>query len=318
MIVVTGGAGFIGSRLLQALNAAGHENILVVDDLTDGEKYTNLLDSSFYDYQHHQDFLSQIANNVAFAEPITAIFHLGACSVTTEWDGRYMMKNNFSYSKVLFHYCADNDIPFIYASSAAVYGANDQFLESDTMQRPLNVYGFSKWAFDCYVRRLMPEIRNQVVGLRYFNVYGPNESHKGDMASVAYHFTKQLEESGKVKLFEGTDGYDNGEQRRDFIYVDDVAKVTMWFLDHDNVSGIYNVGTGNSRSFNDLARSLIDVHGGGKIDYIPMPEKLSAAYQSFTEADLTALREAGYEESFTSLEDGIAKYYAYLSDEKTA
>lgn len=313
MIVLTGAAGFIGSNVLKAMNDAGRDDILIVDDLTDGTKYRNLLGCKFHDYQHHQDFLTQLANNVPFSESITAIVHLGACSVTTEWDGRYMMKNNFSYSKVLLHYCADKKIPFIYASSAAVYGGNEDFRESDSIQRPLNVYGFSKWAFDQYVSQILSEIRSQVVGLRFFNVYGPHEEHKDSMASVMYHFTEQLRSKGEVCLFEGSGGYGDGEQRRDFIHVDDICKTSLWFLDNSNVSGIYNLGTGQSRSFNDVARCLIDAHGNGKIKYIPFPENLLNSYQSFTEADITALREAGYESEFISLEDGVSSYYKYLN-----
>ena len=312
MIVVTGGAGFIGSNIVRAMNAAGRDDILVVDDLTEGEKFKNLLGCKFHDYQHHQDFLAQLANNVPFAAPITAIVHQGACSVTTEWDGRYMMKNNFSYSKVLLHYCADKKIPFIYASSAAVYGASEKFSEANSDVEPLNVYGFSKFAFDNYVQRILPDIGSQVVGLRYFNVYGPHEEHKGSMSSVAYHFTKQLQATGELKLFEGSEGYGDGEQRRDFVHVDDVSNINLWFLDNANISGIYNVGTGKSRSFNDLAHCLIDAHGDGKIKYIAFPENLVGNYQSFTEADTTALREAGYDKDFIDLKDGISSYYKYL------
>ncbi len=308
MIVLTGGAGFIGSNILAGLNATGRDEILVVDDLTDGRKYRNLIGSNYYDYMHYDDFLKQISHNVPFSQSIDVIIHQGACSVTTEWDGRYMMKNNYSYSKVLLHYCADHSIPFIYASSAAIYGGNKDFQESAQEQEPLNIYGYSKWAFDQYVTRLLPDLKNQVVGLRYFNVYGPGESHKGDMASVAYHLMRQLQSGGSIKLFGAGEGCDAGEHRRDFVYVDDIVKLVLWLLEKDDVRGIFNVGTGVSRSFNELANILIKNHGSGRTKYIPFPENLMGCYQSFTEADLTLLREAGYTEGWMSLEEGIKQY----------
>ncbi len=312
MMIVTGGAGFIGSNLVKGLNAEGINDILVVDDLTDGRKYKNLMGASFSDYQDSQDFLNYITANKTFARTIEAVFHQGACSTTTEWNGRYMMHNNYDYSKHLLRYCTMNCIPFIYASSAAVYGAGNVFQESSMNEAPLNIYGYSKYLFDQYVLRQSINIHSTVVGLRYFNVYGPREQHKGTMSSVAFHFMNQLHNTGTVKLFEGSDGYADGEQRRDFIHVDDIVRVNLWFMDKLGPRGIYNVGTGISRSFNDVAKTLIACHGSGTIEYIPFPEKLKSAYQSFTEADITRLREAEYPYAFTTLEEGLAQYYTWM------
>lgn len=311
MIVVTGAAGFIGSQTMVGLNQRGITDILAVDDLTDGKKYKNLAAAKFKDYMDYEDFLDMLLLDEALPEPITAIIHQGACSTTTEWDGRYMMRVNYDYSKAIYHYCQAYDIPFIYASSAAVYGGNENFQEATSHQMPLNVYGYSKWLFDCYLAQQTHN--SQVVGLRYFNVYGPHESHKGTMASVAFHFTQQLRDSGVVKLFGEAEGYAAGEQLRDFIYVKDVVKIVLFMLDHPKVSGVFNVGTGKARSFNDLARALIAVHGDGEIHYIDFPDKLKGCYQSFTQADISALRAAGYKDEFTSLEQGISDYYAYLT-----
>lgn len=313
MIVVTGAAGFIGCNIIKGLNKAGYNNILAVDELTDGRKFQNLAAVDIADYLDHEDFLSRIQAGKAFAEKIDGVFHQGACSVTTEWNGRYMMRNNYEYSKQVLHYCLQEKIPFLYASSAAVYGAATVFDDNATVQSPINVYGYSKWQFDCYVRRQI--IKSPVVGFRYFNVYGPHEQHKGSMASVAFHFMNQLNSGDEVKLFAGTDGYADGEQLRDFIYVDDIVKVNLWFFEQAkkqmDLRGIYNVGTGQARTFNDIARTLIRLKGKGKISYVPFPEHLKGAYQSFTQADLTSLRGAGYHLPFTSLEDGLEQYYLY-------
>ena len=313
MIVVTGAAGFIGCNIVKGLNALGRTDILTVDDLTNGKKFRNLAATKFSDYQDHEDFLQQIIEDRPFAEKIEVIFHAGACSTTTEWNGRYMMRNNYDYSKCLLNYCAKHNIQFIYASSAAVYGANSAFKESSQNQLPLNVYGYSKWVFDQYMLRLLPRMQSQVVGLRYFNVYGPHEQHKGCMASVAFHFMNQLRDSGVVKLFESCDGYGNGEQLRDFISVDDVVKMNLWFFNHPDKSGIFNVGTGKARSFNDLAKTLIELNGYGEIQYIPFPDNLKGAYQSFTEADISALRAIGYTDEFYSLEEGLQRYFQWMS-----
>ncbi|CAN5273716.1 ADP-glyceromanno-heptose 6-epimerase [soil metagenome] len=313
MIIVTGGAGFIGSNLIAALNARGINDVIVVDNLTDGRKFRNLADLHIADYADQNDFLVALRAGDDFGGGVSAVFHQGACSTTTEWDGRYMMRNNFDYSKELLLYCLERDLPLIYASSAAVYGAGSGFSEQEAHERPLNVYGYSKLLFDQYVRRALPSARSQIVGLRYFNVYGPREQHKGSMASVAFHFDRQIREDGEARLFVGSGGYGDGEQRRDFIYVEDAANVNLWFLDHPDVSGIFNVGTGRSQSFNDVARAVIDWHGGGRIRYVPFPDRLARAYQSYTEADIGALREAGYATPFESVEEGVRLYLDRVS-----
>jgi ADP-L-glycero-D-manno-heptose 6-epimerase len=240
-----------------------------------------------------------------------------------ESDGRYMMDNNFEYSKRLLEWCQEEEVPFIYASSASVYGAGPDFKEERRYEKPLNVYGYSKFLFDQYVRRLLKNKTSQVVGLRYFNVYGPNEAHKGRMASVAYHAWQQLHAEGKVKLFVGADGYRDGEQRRDFVYVDDVVAVNLWFLERREVSGVFNCGTGKAQTFNRLAAAVVNaVHGTQAmlqdlvakrlIEYVPFPPALVGKYQSFTEADLTKLRAAGYTNEFKTVEQGVAAYVADL------
>jgi len=313
MIIVTGGAGFIGSNLVVALNERGYDDILVVDNLSNGVKYKNLLDCRLADYLDKQAFLKKIQQNGFRVETIEAIFHQGACSTTTEWDGRYMMENNFEYSKVLLHFCQRHKIPLILASSAAVYGDTQVFKECINYESPLNVYGYSKFQFDQYLRRLLPALKSQVVALRYFNVYGPREAHKGSMASVAFHLNNQLHKTDRIRLFEGCDGYANGEQRRDFVYVGDVAAINLWFLDHPEVSGIFNTGTGNSQTFNDVAHAVMAYHRRGEIEYIPFPEHLKGCYQSYTEANLEALRTAGCEYQFKSVEEGVHLYMEWLN-----
>lgn len=312
MIVVTGGAGFIGSNIVKGLNARGQTDIIVVDDLTDGTKFKNIVDCAIRDYLDKDDFLAQLQHNDSFVKPITAIFHEGACSTTTEWDGRFMMRNNYEYSKTLLHYAIKQQIPFIYASSAAVYGGGNIFKESPENEKPLNVYGYSKLQFDNYVRRLFPNIQSQVVGLRYFNVYGPRENHKGTMASVAFHHHHQLLREGCVKLFEGSDGYGNGEQRRDFVYVGDVVNVNLWMLDNPHCKGIFNVGTGRSEPFNAIAQAVTQWHKRGEIVYIPFPEHLKGRYQSFTEADISQLRSLGYDAQFKDVAAGVKDYLDWL------
>ena len=312
MIVVTGGAGFIGSNLVKGLNQQGRTDVLVVDNLTKGTKFVNIADCEIADYIDKQAFLEQLKSR-NLSGTIEAIVHLGACSATTEWDGRFMMENNYDYSKEVFHYCIEQRIPLIYASSAAVYGANTEFAEQRENEQPLNVYGYSKFLFDQYVRRHQPSIHSQVVGLRYFNVYGPRESHKGSMASVAFHLNNQIKENGQVKLCEGCDGYQNGGQLRDFIYVGDAVKAKLWLLQNPQVSGIFNLGTGRAQPFNDVAQAVVDWHGKGEVHYIAFPEHLKGRYQSYTQADISALRRAGYSEPFKTVQEGVREYLDILN-----
>jgi len=313
MIIVTGGAGFIGSNLVLGLNQRGYDDIIVVDDLTNGVKYKNLVDCQIADYLDKKDFLQKIQQGFFPAEKIKAIFHQGACSTTTEWNGQYMMENNYEYTKNLFHYCQAHKIPLIYASSAAVYGSDDNFKEKIEYEGPLNVYGYSKFQFDQYLRKQESKLTSQVVGLRYFNVYGPHEEHKGSMASVAFHLNNQMHDTGHVRLFEGCDGYGNGMQQRDFVYVQDVVDINLWFLDNPQVSGIYNTGTGRSQTFKDVANAVLDYHQKGTLEYIPFPEHLKGCYQSFTEANLENLRAAGCEHTFKSVEEGVRLYMEWLN-----
>ncbi len=223
-----------------------------------------------------------------------------------------MFQTNYEYSKRLFHYCMAEQVPFIYASSASVYGSGTEFAEDPANSAPKNLYAYSKHLFDEYVRRQDTGDRTQVVGLRYFNVYGPREQHKGKMASVAYHFDQQIRETGITSLFAGNDNYDDGEQRRDFVYVEDVAAVNLWFLDNPEATGIFNVGTGKSQTFNDVANAVIAFHGRGKIEYVPFPAELEGRYQSYTQADIGALREAGYDAEFKTVADGVSRYLKWL------
>jgi len=314
MIIVTGGAGFIGSNIVKALNERGREDILVVDDLKDGVKFRNIADCEIADYWDKDDFLAFIESGKNFPVAVDAIFHEGACSSTTEWDGKYMMHNNFEYSKSLLHYCLEHKVAYLYASSASVYGAGPNFKEERQFEEPLNVYGYSKFLFDQYVRRILPSAESQVVGFRYFNVYGPREQHKGSMSSVAYHLNNQLLAGDEVvRLFEGCDGYGDGEQRRDFVYVSDVVDVNLWCFENPACSGIFNLGTGRSQSFNDVANAVISYHNKGKLEYIPFPDHLKGSYQSFTEADIGALRTAGYNAEFKTVEEGVHAYLAWLN-----
>ena len=312
MHIVTGGAGFIGSNVVQALTERGCDDVVVVDDLTDGHKFVNISDLNIADYLDKYDFIDRLSADKKFAKGITAILHLGACSETTEWDGRFMMQNNYSYSQKLLHHCLENKAQFIYASSAAVYGGAKEFVEDPLFENPLNVYGYSKIQFDRYVRRVAANAESQVVGLRYFNVYGPREQHKGSMASVAFHFNNQIREEGVANLFMGTDSYGDGEQLRDFVYIDDISNVNLWFLDNPSVSGIFNAGTGRAQSFNDVANAVIQWHGKGKIRYVPFPDHLRGAYQSFTQADLTQLRQSGCDVEFRPVEEGVKHYLEQL------
>ena len=313
MIIVTGGAGFIGSNIVKTLNQQGRTDIIIVDDLSDGTKFRNIVDCEIADYWDKDDFLNRIHTKTDLPENIEVIFHEGACSATTEWDGKYMMQNNYEFSKSLLHYSLDHAIAFIYASSAATYGTTKQFTESREYEGPLNVYGYSKWQFDQYVRSLNLSDTSQVVGLRYFNVYGPREQHKGSMASVAFHLHNQLLKGEKPKLFEGCDGYENGGQLRDFIYIDDVVAVNLWLFENPAINGIFNVGTGKAQAFKDVAEAVIEFHEQGQIEYIPFPEHLKGSYQSYTQADMTKLRAAGYDAPFKTVQEGVALYLAWLS-----
>ncbi len=312
MIIVTGGAGFIGSNIVKTLNEQGVSDILVVDNLKNGVKFKNIADCEIADYMDKEDFIARIEAGESFADKVEAIFHEGACSSTTEWDGKFIMRNNYEYSKSLLHYCLERGIAYLYASSASVYGGGSVFSEQREHEEPLNMYGYSKFLFDQYVRRILPAAKSQIVGFRYFNVYGPREQHKGSMSSVAFHVNNQLHDTGVAKLFEGCDGYGNGEQRRDFVYVGDTVAVNLWFMEHPDKSGIFNLGTGRSQPFNDVANAVIDWHGKGRLEYIPFPEHLKGRYQSFTEADISALRAAGYDALFRTVEEGVKLYMDWL------
>ena len=316
MIIVTGGAGFIGSNLIKLLNQAGHTNIVAVDDLTDGTKFANLVDLDIADYLDKDDFLARVVAGDPFEEwdEIEAIFHQGACSATTEWNGKFVMEVNYDYSKALLHFCIARGIPFIYASSAATYGGrNDNFIEDRRFEQPLNVYGYSKFLFDEYVRRLLPTTNSQIVGLKYFNVYGPREQHKGSMASVAFHLNNQMKAGQNPKLFEGCDGFGNGGQTRDFVYVEDVCKVNIWFWKNAGKSGIYNCGTGRAEPFLNVAEAVVKHHGRGQVEFIPFPDHLKGHYQSYTQADLTKLRATGCDVQFRGVAEGVAEYMEWLN-----
>ena len=307
MIVVTGGAGFIGSNIVKGLNEQGRKDILVVDDLTDGTKFANLVDLDIADYMDKDEFIAAIIASEDL--DIDVIFHQGACSSTTEWNGKFMLENNYDYSKDLLHYCLDFNIPFLYASSAATYGGrSDNFIEDRTYEKPLNVYGYSKFLFDQYVRAILPQADSQICGFRYFNVYGPRETHKGSMASVAFHLNEQINKGEKPKLFEGSDNF-----KRDFIYVDDVVNVNLWFW-KNNISGIFNCGTGRAESFQTVADAVLNYHQKGEIDYIPFPDHLKGRYQSFTQADLTKFRQTGCPIEFKTVTEGTTKYMQWLNE----
>src|SRR5688572_20203126 len=326
--VVTGAAGFIGSNLVRGLNDRGVTAVIAVDDLTNGDKFVNLAGCEIADYIDKEAFLGMLGDG-RLDGAVTAVLHQGACSDTTERDGRLMMQNNYEYSKVVLQFCTEGSIPLIYASSAAVYGARTIFRENPEAEAPLNVYGYSKLLFDQLVRRRAAERPAQVVGLRYFNVYGPREQHKGRMASVAYHFFKQYRAAGFVKLFEGSGGYGDGEQRRDFISVDDVVRVNLHFLDRPDISGIFNVGTGRAQSFNDVAAAAVNgaraaqgapvltleaMREQGIVRYIPFPEDLKGRYQSYTQADVSGLRGADYAAPFLTVEEGVRRYCRALAE----
>jgi ADP-L-glycero-D-manno-heptose 6-epimerase len=335
-IVVTGAAGFIGSNLVKGLNARGIDDIIAVDDLTQGDKFRNLADLRIADYVDADVFYDRFTRG-DFGR-IEAVFHEGACSDTMESDGKYMMDNNYSTSVSLFQACRQHGTRLLYASSAATYGGSDTFREDPVFERPLNVYGYSKLLFDQRMRRecgteferVLPGTAGQVVGFRYFNVYGPREQHKGRMASVAFHQFNQFAADGKVKLFGDYGGYAAGAQMRDFVFIDDVVAVNLWFFDHPQVSGIFNLGTGRSQPFNDVASSLVNAMrsqqgqpalpldamvSSGLIEYIPFPDALRGKYQCYTQADLSALRAAGCKHVFSDVQTGVSNYVQWLASQ---
>ena len=329
-IVVTGAAGFIGSNLIKGLNARGIDDIIAVDDLTEGDKFRNLADLRISDYVDADDFY-ELFGEGSFGN-IEAVFHEGACSDTMELDGKYMMDNNYTLSCELFHACQEQNTRLLYASSAATYGGSDTFSESPEYEKPLNVYGYSKLLFDQRLRRELgprfEKAKTQVAGFRYFNVYGPREQHKGRMASVAFHQLNQFQAEGKVKLFGEYGGYQPGGQMRDFVFIDDVVAVNLWFLDNPDKSGIFNLGTGQAQPFNDVAISVVntlrkaqnaepltleEAAYGSLIDYIDFPPALVGKYQSYTQADLSALRAAGCQHVFDNVQTGVASYMQWLA-----
>jgi ADP-L-glycero-D-manno-heptose 6-epimerase len=326
-VVVTGAAGFIGSNIVKGLNARGITNVIAVDDLTKGDKFRNLVDLQIEDYVDAGEFYALFAEG-GFGK-VEAVFHEGACSDTMEQDGKYMMGNNYGVSCTLFESCQQRGTRLLYASSAAVYGGSDSFREDPAFERPLNVYGYSKLLFDQRMRnqlgRDFKRAKRQVAGFRYFNVYGPREQHKGRMASVAFHQFNQFREQGKVKLFGEYGEYGPGEQKRDFVFVDDVVAVNLWFFDHPDKSGIFNLGSGRAQPFNDVALGVINaLHPGGVqdaatavdlglLEYIPFPDALRGKYQCYTQADLTALRAAGCEHQFADVATGVTSYMHALA-----
>ncbi|MGA2552639.1 MAG: ADP-glyceromanno-heptose 6-epimerase [Burkholderiaceae bacterium] len=325
-IIVTGAAGFIGSNLIRGLNARGERNIIAVDNLSHADKFRNLADGEINDYLDKEEFLGRFA--AGEFKKVHAVFHQGACSDTMETDGRYVMQNNYRYSLAVLDACEAQGIPLYYASSAATYGLGPRFVEVPGAEKPLNVYAYSKLLFDQVVRRRLEHSKIQIVGLRYFNVYGPRENHKGRGASVAFHHFGQYARERRVKLFGAWDGWEAGTQLRDFVSVQDVVKVNLFFLDHP-ISGIYNVGTGRAQTFNDVALSavnacrvwggveplaLTDLLASGELEYIPFPDALKGKYQSYTQADITLLREAGFHDAFLSVEEGVVEYAQWLFD----
>jgi ADP-L-glycero-D-manno-heptose 6-epimerase len=318
-IVVTGAAGFIGSNIIAGLNARGISNIIAVDELTQGDKFRNLADLQIADYVDADDFYLNYAEGMY--GKVEAVFHEGACSDTMEHNGKYMMDNNYEVTKQLFTACQSQGTRLLYASSAATYGGSDTFKESPEFEKPLNVYGYSKLLFDQYARRALgsqlENAKTQVVGFRYFNVYGPREQHKGRMASVAFHQFHQLRSDSKVKLFGEYGGYGPGGQMRDFISVDDVVAVNLWFFDHPAKSGIFNLGTGRAQPFNDVAHAVVNTlqpsaNAAAVVEYIPFPDALRGKYQSYTQADMTALRAAGCDHQFADVQTGVARYMQWL------
>ncbi|MFP5075150.1 ADP-glyceromanno-heptose 6-epimerase [Neisseria sp. WLZKY-1] len=329
-IIVTGAAGFIGSNIVKGLNVRGITDIVAVDNLSNGQKFKNLADCDIAHYLDKHEFIRQVRDHIFPFSDIEAVFHEGACSDTMNHDGRYMMDNNYQYTLDLLDWCQDERIPFLYASSAAVYGKGETFREEREHEEPLNVYGYSKFLFDQVVRRrIAAGLGAQVAGFRYFNVYGAREQHKGRMASVAFHHFHQYRERGYVELFGSYDGYGSGEQSRDFVSVEDVVNVNLFFLDHPEQSGIFNLGTGRSQSFNELAAAtvnacrtaegkeklgLAELVAQGLIRYTEFPDALKGKYQSFTQADIARLRDAGYAQDFLTVEQGVERYVDWLRE----
>lgn len=313
MIIVTGGAGFIGSNIVKGLNDLGRTDILVVDNLTNMVKFKNIQGLQVADYMDKVDFIEAIRAGKFDKTPIEVIFHEGACSDTMEYNGKYMMENNYEYTKTLMHFCLDHKIQFLYASSASTYGSGlHGFTEKPECEEALNVYAFSKLFFDNYARRYFDSAESQIAGFRYFNVYGPQENHKGKMASMVFQMFNQWKKEGQVKLFEGYDGYGPGEQTRDFIYVKDVVKVLFYFWKHPELKGVYNLGTGHAHQFNDMAKAVLKYFGEGELVYVPFPEVLKGKYQSYTQADTTKLLAAGYDGGFTDFNKAVAEYCEVL------
>ena len=325
-VIVTGAAGMIGSNLVHGLNAIGVDDVIAVDDLTDGPKYRNLLGAKIADYFDKDDFYSRFARG-DFGQ-IDAVFHQGACSDTMEHNGRFMLENNYRCSKDLLDACRTRGTRLLYASSAATYGGSASFREEPQYEQPLNVYGYSKLLFDNVVRRMLPFAAHQVVGFRYFNVYGPREQHKARMASVAFHHYQQFTQTGKVQLFGEYGGYAAGEQSRDFVSVDDVVAVNLWFLQNPGKSGIFNLGTGRAQPFNDIAVATLNAVRGlngetqlpldelvrrGLVEYIEFPPALVGKYQCFTQADLTRLRASGCPHEFADVGSGVQRYVEWLA-----
>lgn len=313
-IVVTGGAGFIGSCIVRTLNDMGITDIIVVDNINTSEKWLNIRNKDYTDYIHKQGFLE----NLESFEGITHVIHMGACSSTVEQDFDYLYKNNFEYSKALWEYCTKNKLSYIYASSGATYGDGTQGFDDEKEIKalePLNRYGYSKQLFDLWVEK-QTTFPAQHAGLKYFNVYGPNEYAKGSMASMVFHGYRQIKQSGSIKLFQSyMDGYADGEQLRDFVYVKDVCEVIKFLIQNPKVNGLYNVGTGEAKSFNDLAEGIFhSLNLEPKIKYIEMPEILQPKYQYYTKAEMTKLKKAGYDKEFYSLRDGIKDYVVNYLD----
>ncbi|CAN7444317.1 ADP-glyceromanno-heptose 6-epimerase [Caballeronia sp. LjRoot29] len=324
-IIVTGAAGFIGSNIVKALNERGEQRVIAVDNLTRADKFKNLVDCEIDDFLDKTEFVTRFKRG-DFGK-VRAVFHEGACSDTMETDGRYMMENNFRYSRDVLDTCLEQRAQFLYASSAAVYGGSSEFVERRDVEKPLNVYGYSKFLFDQIVRQILPTARTQIAGFRYFNVYGQRENHKARMASVAFHNFNQFRAEGKVKLFGEYNGYGAGEQTRDFVSVEDVTKVNLHFFDHPDTSGIFNLGTGRAQPFNDIASTVVNslraINGEaplslaelvqrGLIEYIPFPDALRGKYQCFTQADQSKLREAGYDAPFLTVQEGVDRYVRWL------